>query len=130
MQLSQAIDVINKYMEKHGRAVAEKQVAIGLVACYHAKSHSAGAGQILAHVLAEGVDASPANMSFLFHSLANHSAWTKKFQALGIFPASTKTRSKSGMTAEQKANKLLAELTAEIAGENEEEEEEEGILEE
>jgi hypothetical protein len=109
--MDEALAVIPAYLERNARQLAAQMVADGLTPRYSSKSHTAACGAVLAAIL-KGVDASAVNMTILFHSLANQSAWRQKFEGLGIFPEAEK-KDKEGKLVD-KAKSRLAKLTEEF----------------
>jgi hypothetical protein len=112
MDMIQAIEFIGVKMEENAKAIAEQMKVDGLVPSYKAKAHSAIAGKLIAKVVEDGVAASAINMTILFHSLANHSAWRQKFEGKGIFPKAV-TAEGEGKGKKTAADRLAA-LTAEF----------------
>lgn len=113
MDMNKALEKVSEYMNRNAKAVAEQQASDGLVKHYHAKAHSAAAGRVIAWLLTNGedeVEGNAANMTVLFHSLANHSAWRQRFIAAGFFPATTESKEKDPAKAQDKVAKLIAEL--------------------
>lgn len=113
MEMNKALEKVSEYMLRNAKAVAQQMTKDGLVPSYRAKAHSAAAGRVIAHLLTNGedeVEANAANMTVLFHSLANHSAWRQKFEGLGVFPRSESAKEKDPAKAQDKVAKLMAEL--------------------
>lgn len=123
MDMVIALEKLASFMEKNARAVAEGMAKDGLVPRYAAKTHSAAAGRFIAWCLTNGADEmepSEGNMTVLFHSLANHSAWRQKFEGMGIFPKAVKEDDgKTGTSEEEKKRKAaekVARLMEELSG--------------
>lgn len=113
MDIKNALEVVSEYMTRNAKAVAEQMGKDGLVPSYRSKAHSAAAGRVIAHLLMNGVDeleGSVANMTVIFHSLANHSAWRQKFEGAGIFPRSEEAKKKDPAKVGDKLAKMMAEL--------------------
>ncbi len=113
MEMNKALEKVSEYMVRNAKAVSAQMTADGLVPSYRAKAHSAAAGRIMSHLLLNGedeVEGNAANMTVLFHSLANHSAWRQKFEGMGIFPRSETAVAKDPAKAQDKVAKLMAEL--------------------
>jgi len=113
--MAAALELILSFMDRNAKAVSEKQKAEGKTPHYAAKIHAVAAGKVMAAIVAKGVQPTAENMTILFHSLANHSAWRQKFEGKGYYPKAEK----AGSAADpKKATDKLAKLGAEMAEAN------------
>lgn len=117
MDIAKALVFVQEYMTKNAKVVAAQMTEAGLVPAYRAKAHSAAAGRVMSHLAMNGVDElemNAVNMTTLFHSLANHSAWRQKFEAAGIFPkAQSDGKVVDPAKAQDKVAKMIAALEKE-----------------